>query len=137
MRHLELPCEYVGIDIVASVIENNNARFQSPKRRFITLDAVAEQLPRCQAILCREVIFHLSFSDSRNLLKNMLSSGASYLLATTDSDVETNADVRSGDFRSLNLCKKPFCFPEPLMQISDDGVSKHRKLGVWLLSDLR
>jgi hypothetical protein len=67
----------------------------------------------------------------------MLSSGARYLLATTDFDVEINADIRSGDFRPLNLRKKPFCFPEPLMQISEDGVSKHRKLGVWLLSDLR
>lgn len=137
MGHVDLPCEYVGVDIVRSVIEANSARFSGPTRRFITLDAVEEPLPSCQGILCREVIFHLSFTDSRRLINNMLNSGASYLLATTDSDVEINADIRSGDFRPLNLCRRPFHFPEPLLQIAEDGVSKHRKLAVWPLGSLR
>ena len=137
MRHVDMPCTYIGVDIVGSVISSNAKLFGNSRRSFRVLDAVEEALPDCDAILCREVIFHLSFSDSRRLIKNILKSQARYLFTTNDTDVDCNVDIRSGDFRFLNLRKKPYNFPEPVTCIPEDGVSKHRQLGVWRLDMLR
>jgi SAM-dependent methyltransferase len=136
MRHIELPCKYIGVDIVPSLILRNTADFGNSNRKFMVLDAVEESLPQCDAILCREVLFHLSFSDGLSLIQNTLQSGARYLLATSDMDTEMNRDIRTGDFRFLNLRRKPFSFPEPIMDILDDGISEARRVSVWCLKDL-
>jgi SAM-dependent methyltransferase len=137
MRHVKLPCPYIGVDIVASVIKHNIAAFGDCDRTFIVLDAVEESVPDCDAVLVREVLFHLSFGDARKLLSNVLKTRARYLITTTDSTVKRNMEIRTGDFRELNLRIKPFRFPEPLMEISDDSVSLTRRMGVWQLCDLR
>ena len=137
MRHIELPCKYIGVDIVPSVIRRNTAEFGSSNRKFIILDAVEEPLPDCDVILCREVLFHLSFSDGLSLIKNTLQSSARYLLATSDMDTEINNDIRTGDFRFLNLRRKPFSFPEPILNIVDDGISKSRRVVVWRIEDIK
>ncbi len=137
MRYVKLPCKYIGIDIVPSVIERNLKEFGSIDRQFRVLDAVEDPLPTCDAILAREVVFHLSFSDARKLIRNALNSRARYLLITTDSDIEINRDIRTGDFRILNLTIKPFCFPKPFIEITDDSVCQARRIGVWKISDLR
>ncbi len=137
MRHIELPCKYIGVDIVPSVIRHNAAEFGSSNRKFMVLDAVEKPLPDCDAILCREVLFHLSFSDGLSLIKNTVQSRARYLLATSDMDTAINTDIRTGDFRFLNLRIKPFSFPEPVMDIVDDGICKDRRVYVWRLEDLK
>ncbi|MEI8356602.1 MAG: methyltransferase domain-containing protein, partial [Deltaproteobacteria bacterium] len=137
MRLVELPCEYIGVDIVPSVIARNVAEFGATGRSFYVLDAVEEPLPDCDAIFLREVVFHLSFLDARKLLRNILQSRARFLFATTDSDTTANTDIRSGDFRILNLNLTPFCFPDPFMDIPDDGVCQARRIGVWKIDELR
>lgn len=137
MRHIELPCEYIGVDIVTSVIDRNIVKFGGSGRSFMVLDAVAGPLPDCDAILLREVVFHLSFSDARSLIRNILQTRARYLFVTSDSDTNVNTDIRTGDFRDLNLKIKPFCFPETFIDIPDDGVRETRRIGVWKLDDLR
>jgi hypothetical protein len=136
MKDIDLPCHYVGIDIVRSLIAANQASFASPARTFHFLDATVDQLPLADTILCREVMFHLSFEDIRRLLENCRRSGAQFVIATTDESVRFNADILSGDFRLLNLRESPFRFPDPIVAMPDDRVSRNRILGVWKLSDL-
>lgn len=137
MQHIELPCKYTGVDLVPSVIQRNTIKFGSSSRKFMVLDAVEEPLPDCDAILCREVIFHLSFSDGLNLIKNAIQSHARYLLATSDLDTDMNIDIRTGDFRFLNLERSPFFFPTPIMRILDNNLSKERRVCVWRMDDLK
>jgi SAM-dependent methyltransferase len=137
MQHVELPCKYIGVDLVPSVIQRNTIKFGSSSRKFMVLDAVEEPLPDCDAILSREVIFHLSFSDGLSLIKNVMQSHARYLFATSDPDKIINTDIRTGDFRFLNLERDPFRFPAPFMDILDDGLSKARRVCVWRLDDFR
>jgi len=137
MRHVEIPCNYIGVDIVPSVIEKNISEFSNPGRSFKVLDAVDDELPYCDAILAREVIFHLSFADTRSMIKNILLSNAKFLFVTTDPNVEINTDIRSGDFRMLNLNLKPFCFPPPFLTMQDDGVCAQRLIGIWKIEDLQ
>jgi hypothetical protein len=131
MRELTLDCDYIGVDCVQHVIDQNNATYGCARRVFAALDATTDSLPQADTIFCREVLFHLSFKDIGALMRNVRSSGASTLITTTDADTDFNADILSGDFRILNLNKAPFNFPPPDFSIPDDEVMPGRTLGVW------
>jgi len=137
MRHVELRCGYIGADIVPSVIESNRSAYAAPGRSFVVLDAVTDPIPDCDAVLCREVLFHLSLADARALIANVSRSSARFLLATTDIATSFNSDIITGDFRILNLRKRPFHFPEPMGEIPDDDLLAGRRIAIWRLSDLR
>jgi hypothetical protein len=109
----------------------------SDKVRFVCLDAVEDTLPESDAVLCREVFFHLSFGDINRALANVCRTRARFLIATCDMETAVNADIITGDFRLLNLRKHPFAFPPPIEQIIDNEVSSQRILGVWTIEDVK
>jgi 2-polyprenyl-3-methyl-5-hydroxy-6-metoxy-1,4-benzoquinol methylase len=131
MQNVQGEFDYLGIDVVKNVIDENNLKYGSPRRKFNVMDATRDYLPDGDVVICREVIFHLSLSDARKLISNIATSGYRYLIMTTDSSVWFNSDIRSGDFRRLNLNRSPFNFPEPVREFHDEGVHKGRKLAVW------
>lgn len=135
MSQLDLPCNYLGLDIVENVVERNRASYSKPGIDFRQLDAVAEPIPDCNAVLCREVIFHLSFADGLSLIKN-IKRHAEWLIITTDSTTWFNSDIPSGDFRMLNLQYRPFRFPRPERELCDDCLVGGRKLAVWRTASL-
>ena len=137
MADVDFGGSYIGLDIVPSVIAANEARFSSPDREFVVLDATREPLPPGDVVLCREVLFHLSFAEGRALLQRVLDSGATFFIATSDRNALFNADIRSGDFRPLNLQRRPYRLPAPERWVEDDAVAPGRALGVWRLSRLR
>jgi hypothetical protein len=137
MRSVELPCDYLGWDIVPLVIGRNSRTYGSSRVRFECCDAVSEHLPPADTVLCREVLFHLCFRDGLRLLQNIKRSGASFLIATNDTELRTNADILSGDYRMLNLHRQPFTFPAPIQSIPDDRVQPHRVLSVWELANIK
>ena len=127
---------YVGVDIVQSLIDENEAKYGSESIRFVQANAVAEGLPDADTVLIREVLFHLSFADALAVLRNVLSAPRRYLLMTTDSDIGVNVDIRSGDWRPLNLQAAPFKFPEPEFTIEESGGTR-RRLAAWKADALR
>lgn len=131
MRTVNLSQEYKGVDVVPSVIEANTLNFANARRSFFCLDAAEDELPDGDAILCREILFHLSFADIRSVLRNCAKKKRRYFMATTDSSTLINADIRSGDFRRLNLNRAPFFFPAPDYTIMDDAIEEGRKIGIW------
>lgn len=136
MKEVRLLCEYIGLDIVEEVVRANNACYRSEERSFQVLDATADPLPRADTVLCREVLFHLSFRDIWRVFKNVRKSSASFLIATNDNDLKYNADILSGDFRMLNLHKSPFYLPSPQQSIPDAAVVEGRTLAAWRIADL-
>jgi Methyltransferase domain len=137
MRSVDLGgVRYIGVDIVESLLAENARSFGSDGRQFVCLDAVTDSLPRADAVLCREILFHLSFDDGLQLVRNIKASGATHLLATTDSITSFNADITTGDYRVLNLEKRPYKFPRPATWLPDDAVMPGRRIGAWLVSDL-
>jgi SAM-dependent methyltransferase len=135
MQRLELPCEYVGVDIVPEVIESNK-RFERSGVRFLVANAMMDPLPNSDIAFCREVLFHLSFHDAFAVIENVRRS-ARWLVATTDTRIWFNSDIPTGDFRKINLQRPPFSFPPPRVRIADDVVSRGRMLGVWAMDELR
>jgi 2-polyprenyl-3-methyl-5-hydroxy-6-metoxy-1,4-benzoquinol methylase len=136
MREIQLPGEYVGIDIVREVIETNIDQYGVVGRSFRVLDGTRQALPDADTVLCREVLFHLSFGDIWNLIENVRQSKATFFIATTDNELRMNADILSGDFRFLNLRRAPFYFPVPALSILDNGVAPDRVLAAWRAEQL-
>ncbi len=66
---------------------------------------------------------------------NIKNSRANYLLGTQVATESPNSDVYTGGYRMLDLRQQPVNFPEPVMSIREDGVSKLRSLDVWRVSD--
>ena len=104
MRTLDLPCPYIGVDIVAAVIAANQASFGDDRHSFFQRNAIADDLPQADVVLCRDMIFHLSLADGQSALRNILSKPRRYLISTTDTVTDVNGDIITGDFRAPRTC---------------------------------
>ncbi|MGA8728199.1 MAG: class I SAM-dependent methyltransferase [Terracidiphilus sp.] len=137
MRNVNFRQLYIGADIVASVIEENQAKFQDDRHRFELLDGCVDPIPDADAVLCREVIFHLSFQDAMRLLRNIKRSNAKHFICTTDPAKKVNIDVPSGAWRDVNLEMEPYALGPPLATINDPVPDNSgRVLGVWSIASL-
>ncbi len=145
MQHIDLSSldQYIGIDIVEPLIQKNKQEYENENRLFLCANIITDPLPQVDIILCRDCLVHLRFQDIRQALKNMKSSGVTYLLTTTYPRTQLNRklDITAPrPWRPLNLQRPPFNFPEPLVLINEG--SKHEKrhpdksLGLWKLEDI-
>jgi hypothetical protein len=69
---------------------------------------------------CR--LFHLSYEDTKALLKNFIDSNTSYLLTTSHMKLNnySNYNIKTSDFRLIDLFSAPYNFPqETLLRIED------------------
>jgi hypothetical protein len=130
---------YVGADVVSRLVDDNNRRYGSNIRSFVRLDLRVDPLPRSDLVLCRDILDHLSFDDIRASLDNLARSGSTYLLATTYPERKTNEDIRSGDWRPLNLQQDPFCLPDPIETLNERSRKPgypDKSLGLWRIADI-
>lgn len=140
---VKLDLDYIGIDIVRSLIETNNARAARGELsgRFLVADITCDALPRADLILCRDCLVHLSFQNIARVIARFRESGAQFLLATTFPEWEENRDCEDGDWRALNMTKAPFDWPAPRELIDErceegDGGWRDKSLGLWRLDEL-
>ncbi len=107
-----LSLKYVGLDIVPSVIKKNKDLYASENIDFNIANICVDKLPECDLIMVRDCLFHFSFADINNFLKNLAKTNYKYLLTTTHI-VESkyiNRDITSGDSRFIDLFSSPFKF---------------------------
>lgn len=130
--------QYVGGDIVASMVADCQRRYGNANTRFVELDITADSLPKVDLWLCRDVLFHLSNQDIFRALENLLASDIQWLLTSTHPECARNSDVPTGHFRLLNLRLPPFALPPPITEI-DDWIAGYpvRKLALWRVQALR
>ena len=139
IKEVPLSVDYIGADVVEEIVQRNTATYGSEKRRFIRLDITASSLPRVDLVLCRDLLGHLSHSHAAQSLLNIAASGSTFLLATTFPERVANDDIRTGDWRPLNLCAMPFSLPPPVEVISEelpDPLFADKSLGLWHVSDV-
>lgn len=80
--HHHLTLHFHGLDIVASLIEEHQARF--PNYTFSAVDMVNGPLPHgYDLILCRHALFHNTNEAIHSILRQFSTSGAQWLAATT------------------------------------------------------
>ena len=127
---------YIGVDIVPSLVERNNRLYAGKGRKFRIADITEDKLPRCQAVLCRDCLIHLTSDEIFRALKNFQRSGARYLLATNHPAEETNREIDTGEWRSVNLHLPPFNLPPPLLRLVENPLTG-KALDVWELPKLQ
>jgi hypothetical protein len=126
---------YIGVDIIRAAIKQ--ARERHPARTYRVADICSDDLPQCEAIICRDALQHLSLRDGMAALNNFRRSGAKWLIASTHEGME-NIDVPSGGYYPCNLEAEPFWLTDAV-QTLDDGTWQtgvqfpHKRLKVWEL----
>ena len=140
MQHVDLAgVRYLGVDIVADLIDANRRRHGREDLQFRTLDIVSEQIQRSDLIFCRHCFIHLSNEDVRAAVSNFCKSGSTWLLTTHSVEVQSNGNIESGSFRLVNLERSPFNFPPPQRMIRDDPATEGTAsgfLGLWRVASL-
>lgn len=126
---------YIGLDVVPELIADLEQRFGSRRGHYFAVrDAVMDDLPEVDAILCRDVLTHLPNDQIIAVLDKVRYSGARYFLATTEA-TQLNRDISTGGWRVVDLTKAPFNLPKPSIQI-DERQDGSKMLGVWQVEDL-
>ncbi len=108
----EVDINYIGIDIVQDIITANNSLYKEANISFDVGNICEDTLPACDLLIVRDCLFHLSFEDIDKFLKNISNLEYKYLLTTNhilDKNY-INVDIKSGDFRNINIYNKPFNF---------------------------
>jgi len=112
--------DYIGGDIVKSLIDKNTERFGRSGVKFIELDITSNKLPSVDLMICRDCLFHLHKEEIFNFIDNFVNSDIKYLLTSTYTEYNTNVDISVGRFFKINLFESPYNFPEkPLYKIDD------------------
>jgi hypothetical protein len=112
----EVNINYIGLDIVDSVISKNKLEYGSPTVDFRLANICEDVLPACDLIMVRDCLFHLSYDDINKFLSNLARTDYKYLLTTTH-EVERefkNSNIITGDFRIIDLFSEPFNFDAKL-----------------------
>jgi len=141
MQQADLEVDYLGGDIVPELVEANQARYGAQRRRFQLLDIAAAVPPAVDLIFCRDLLVHFSFRDAAAAISNLRASGSRFVMLTTFTNRRENIDIRTGNWRPLNLALPPFGFPAPLYLINEectegDGSWNDKSLGLWSLSQI-
>lgn len=128
---------YIGADIVRELVYQNERQY--PGTDFRVLDVTKDKLPQVDLILCRDLLGHLSNVDVKRALRNIRRSNTKYLLATTFPDHENSGDIRTGDWRAINLAQY-FGLPDPLLLINEgctagSGAFADKSLGLWRIGE--
>jgi hypothetical protein len=141
INQANLGARYVGVDIVPSLIERLRVRAAAGeiKGEYHLADITAGPLPRCDAVLCRDALVHLSFANIERAIANFKASGAVWLIATTFPEWQSNGDCEDGDWRALNFERAPFDWGPPVELLNEDcreagGGWRDKSLGVWRLN---
>lgn len=137
MQHVDLQSiRYTGGDIVESLVAQNRAKYGNEHRTFLHLDLLTDVLPDADCILVRDCLVHFSFAHIRQALDNLKKSNITYLLTTSFPNTEKNENIQTGHWRTINLQKAPFFFPEPLACLNEgcteeNGAFADKSLCLW------
>lgn len=126
----ELP-GYIGIDVSQEAL--SVARQRHPGWDLRLDDG--SPYPRCDLVMTRCVMQHLSMADGMELLGRIRDSGANWLLATSYKQGE-NVDIKTGWGYWPDLRVAPFDLGEPVMELVDgrtDAIPKDCVMGLWPL----
>lgn len=138
-----VPCfEYVGVDVVASVVAANAERLGGPRTAFATVDlsaapaagAALASLGFFDLALCRDALQHLPLQLAVNALEAL--AAAAPRLVALGSYLEHeggNTDIATGEYYQINLLKEPFNLDKSRVVDALDEASPRKTERKWLL----
>jgi 2-polyprenyl-3-methyl-5-hydroxy-6-metoxy-1,4-benzoquinol methylase len=101
---------YLGIDVVASVIQENIEHFAAPNISFLKADGSDTCLPAADLLICKDILQHLPFQDIHEIISQF--GKFRHCIIVNDVNPSTltceNMDIPRGHYRSLDLTQPPF-----------------------------
>lgn len=133
--------DYIGGDIVRSIVDANRQQKAGKGRSFIEVDLTRDKLPDADVLLCRDCLVHLSYANIARVFDNIRRSRIGFLLMTSFPGRGDNKDVEDGDWRPLDFAAAPFSFPEPVLTIVEEceeegGSYADKSLCAWAVNDI-
>ncbi len=113
--------KYIGSDISKELIEEVKEKHAGKDRRFMHLDAASGKLPKCDMIMVRECLIHLTDPVRWAVIANVYAAKIPYLLLTVDLVDENIPLEEDGQHRNFNPMMAPFNFPDPVHHISESS----------------
>ncbi len=109
-RHIDFgDREYIGCDVSRVVLDKTEARYGGPHRRFVMLDAVADELPEADLAIVKDVLLHLANADIARVLAKL--TRYRYVIIqseVSDDALRNNKDISNGFFRPVDIEAAPF-----------------------------
>lgn len=99
---------YLGVDIVPDLIARNRTRYGTEEMKFACEDLTARVPPPADLIIVRDLLIHLTNTQAKSCIGNIVASGARYLLISNYSRIRRNTDTFTGGLRLYNLNRPPF-----------------------------
>lgn len=119
MRYVirDYPIGYIGGDIVLPLITSLNETYRSASIQFMHIDLTKHPFPSANLMICRDCLFHLSYEDTKAVLKNFVESNIDYLLTSTHINLNefSNKNIKTGGFRHIDLFAEPYNFPKDVL----------------------
>ncbi len=113
---------YLGLDVVPEVIQENQRQFSSENISFQVFDATRETLPPADLLLIKDVFQHWPNDAIKNWLPNLKK--YQYGLITNDADERTNIDIAFGEHRAVDITLLPFNISAaPVLEYSGIDIS--------------
>lgn len=161
---LDLPCgdfhwmktvdltgvDYLGGDIVADVVQQNQRLHAREGVQFKVLDLVQDDLPSVDLIFVRDCFIHFTLDLIQSALSNIRRANIKYLCTTHDSyrdryagahfeNIELDRAVQgvNFEFRPLNFQLPPFNFPPPLLTLTEGAAwDGYKTMAIWDIASL-
>jgi hypothetical protein len=100
--------KYTGLDIVKSIINDNNIKYGNDNIVFINWDISKEKIniQNVDLIIIKDILMHLPNNIIRQLLSNIQDINPKYILITEDTHyMNLNYDIMHGMYRPLYIDK--------------------------------
>ena len=118
---------YLGGDIVKKLIVQNNKIYKAENVSFIEIDIINDKLPKVDLLLIRDCFIHFSNHDLVKALRNIVASGSEYLYTTSYMDSGATDDIKTGEWRRLNLLAPPFSLPAPDLVFMEESTEQNNR----------
>jgi hypothetical protein len=143
MKHVQFTgIKYIGGDIVKELIDQNNSKYANEFIQFQQLNIIQDPLPNVDLMMVRDCLVHFNDASIEAFFKNLVSSNITYLLTTNFSLTKHNYDISLGNFRCINLQRKPYSLPTEIDILWEDcteayGQCPDKALYLWKVDDLK
>ena len=111
--------KYIGGDISKELIDEVKITHKATGRRFMHLDLATDKLPKCELIMVRECLIHLTDENRWKVIENIHKAKIPHLLLTVDLVDENRPLSENGQHANFNPMMPPFNFPEPVRHIPE------------------
>lgn len=140
--------QYLGLDIVKSVIENNRMTYRKFDNMHFEVQDLSQDLievpssikrARGQrtAIFSRDALQHLNFDLIVSTLKNFAASHADFLIVGSYHGVGMNRNITTGDYFAIDMTQAPFVTFLPLpLEVVDEETPDHKHMVVYDIKEL-